>query len=366
MVDAHLLDTVIAALALDVSEAVLVHSAGQEMAAAIAARSLESRGIFPIPFRLANDFGLDDLRAVFVQLGDDWQLHYTGGPHGLAPLLVRAGMERGLAASNASILDEERRRLRFDDGRDVRLSEALHGPVITIDNVLELANLQRRGGDRLRPDEDAVVAASEWGIAQRGAPRRRLARLRPDEVTDGWARENLPTIVADRVIAAGPALRSSWRHYLAGTWLEDLTALAVDKAAASLRTTRQTEAGVAVRPPEGPGFEVDVLAVIGHRPHVISCTCQDDEAGVRAKAYEAERRAWQLGGPIVRPALVAPVTRLAHTIRGHFLEPLELHRSTELEVFDRDDIRSWVTALQKGERIERVERWLAEGLGLEA
>ena len=262
------------------------------------------------------------------------------------------------------MLDVERRRLRFDDGEEILLAGLLPDAAVTVADVVALAGVAPNADQPLRPSPEVVLAAAEWATARQGRNRRELSRLPVGETDDAWVRGNLPAAVAGAVLQGPPEQRGWWRHWLIGPWLEDLTVLAIGSAARRLGMPAEARAGVAVHPPEGPGFEVDTLAVVGHRPHVVSCTCREDEDAVRAKAYEAERRAWQLAGPIARPAVVAPVTHLAGTVKAHFLEPLELHRSSELEFFGRDDIRAWVGALEAGGPLDRVESWLARGLGL--
>jgi hypothetical protein len=148
--------------------------------------------------------------------------------------------------------------------------------------------------------------------------------------------------------------------------MEDFVGLALTHAAGRLGINAEIEAAVTLRR-GSTRLELDVLALVGHRPHVISCTSSPNGQIARQKAFEAERRAWQLAGPVARPALVTTLgpdsTPKSTTIQAIFDEPLELHRATDLRVFSRPEVGGWLNALDSGRPAGSLERWLTSGLG---
>ena len=99
LIDAHLLDTLLAALALGTREAALVHAAPQRVVAEIAARVLVRHGIASRLIEVPARASPADAGSVLDELDSSWHLHHTGGPEGLAVMLIRAGAERGRPAA---------------------------------------------------------------------------------------------------------------------------------------------------------------------------------------------------------------------------------------------------------------------------
>lgn len=149
-----------------------------------------------------------------------------------------------------------------------------------------------------------------------------------------------------------------WADYLRGRWLEDFTRLAMTDAARALGVPVEAESAVTLVRGLAT-LELDVLAFVGYRPHVISCANTANGRTARSKAYGAERRAWQL----VTTMGEAAVPR-REMIEAIFDEPLELYRSTDLKLFGRPQLEEWRHALDAGRGAESIARWLESGLGI--
>jgi hypothetical protein len=272
-------------------------------------------------------------------------------------VLSRAAAQVGVTADRSLRLDEERRCLRFDDGTVIPISATIGDRQVDVDDVLELAGL-RRVATRDRPADAVVLDAARW-LARRDPSGRRAVNAAGSRrgIDAEWLEAHAPRTLA-AAVRADPD--RDWFEYLKGTWLEDFTAIAVERAARRLGIRSVVATGLPLqRTADGGQLEIDVLALVGHRPHVISCTASSDaDDSARPKAFEAERRAWQLGGPVVRPAVVARIGRRAtETIERHFRDPSEPHRSTERTVFGDREIRAWPDG-------GGMTAWLAAGLAL--
>lgn len=377
LIDAHLLDTLIGAVALGVEEAALIHCPEQASATDLAECVLEKRGIRVHRVAVGARPQPGDAWSVFEALdriGPGWHLHHTGGPDGLAELLIREAATRGFTPERCSMFDEERRTLRFDDGLQLGIVSLVARMPIRLDEALTLAQITRAECSRVNPGKDFVrlIAATELGDEPFGPRLRRhvgdrRAPAANRKLTDAWLRENVPSVIAERVIRDGPGRRGQWTQYLIGGWLEDFVAQVVRQAAKNLHTHCEMEVGVKFYR-GATALELDVVALIGHRPHLISCTTMRAGEASRGKAYEAERRAWQLGGPVARPAVASGLSPAARpgeaSIEAIFEEPLELFRASELEVFGWTTWRKSLRGLRRRKPLTELEDWIAAGLAL--
>jgi len=355
LIDAHLLDTLIAAVGLGVGTAALVHTRSQITAAQLASTVLASHGIETLLVEVDDQPGPADAERVFDSLGAGWHLHHTGGPDGLAPLMIRAAAARACSAAQASMLDEDRRQLRFDDGTVVGLDDRRLGDRLRLRDVLQLAQLELKASVRRVPDRIPLIAAAA-GVDN--ALRNGIHG--PRELVNPEIVAQLPEPLA-AAISADLDHAVEWFQFLDGFWLEELTLLAVERAAAGLGLSCEAHSGVKL----GRGhqsIELDVLALIRYRPHVLSCTLATATGTAHHKAYEADRRAWQIAGPAARPALVTRLTDPIEiaAVEGIFAEPLESSHVTDLRVFTAADVNAWVQALSAGGRCTSLEAWLAE------
>lgn len=230
--------------------------------------------------------------AAFDVMDRGWTLNYTGGTKVMSVHAVAVHRAQGHGPGQACYTHEGRGQLVFDDGRRVTMrTAATRAAEVALLHGYEL----RR--DRHDPVESVDVAAE--------VVRRTLA------VAADRRRAGRSLTARDKLVARAPledraAADPAWRALAGGgQWLEPWVGAqlrSVHPAGRRATTTEVLVAQCAVR--DGRRFEVDVVAVVGHRLHVASCTTVSTSAQVKHKAFEVASRARQLGGDLARSAVV--------------------------------------------------------------
>ena len=260
----------------------------------------------------------ESVRSAWRNLSGPVHLHYTGGTKAMAVHLFEAWSGDGEASTapqpgwcaNASYLDERAGAIRFADGTerpidpsevqlDLEFLAALHG--------LERLKIRapREEGPRLPADlavmRDVCLADPERATELYEALPDKARRL------DAAAPIDLPSFGLDGLSATkvpeegwSSRARTAWWDFLRGIWLE----IWLGDLVRSLIDPHPVWVGVEARR-DGRPFEVDVVAIRGHRLYVLSCTTALKPGRAKTKLFEAAFRARQLGGDLARAAIAS-------------------------------------------------------------
>jgi hypothetical protein len=104
-------------------------------------------------------------------------------------------------------------------------------------------------------------------------------------------------------------------------------------------------------------FEIDVVALSGHRIRALSCMAGDDPEKVRWKSREIARRAVQIGGELARSAFVCLLDHAGCEQLRAELAGSDVPGASAVTVFGVDDLVDWTAEPPRFER-------LADFLGL--
>jgi hypothetical protein len=295
------LDSFLALAALRPQRALLLHARDRQDEAARLATTVERRLRLPTAFvEVADDTDSIELGRVHAALPEDVHLHHTGGTGSMASLLCSAHRDARRPPGSASCLDEERRLLRFDDGRTVALADLVDPAAVELQTLLDLSGFARLTA---APDRraraagaeivDRLVAETEWSALP-------LEGARAGDRALALLRERMEALRPD---SGHLAHDGRWTNFLNGTFFEHLVAALARRAAPA------NEIATSVRAARGDTrVEIDVMAVGHYRPYVVSCTTDDREDTVKAKAWEVLARARQVVGLTARPVLATVLT----------------------------------------------------------
>ena len=315
----------LAAATLRPERAVLLHSTATERVAARLKAVLEDRCSVPSTLwpPIKDAASARDVRDALEEVVDrfgqeDLHLHYTGGNKVMA-VHARLASARYLSDAQASYLDEQRMRLRFDDGQH----KDLEANLLNLDTLFELHGLQA-SLTRLPDIEEARVRAV---LGQ-------------------------PTYEALQKEEQQQRLKE-------GKWLEWLVAkLLRDLGVPEVRAVKKEGQ-------RGPKFQVDVVGLRANRLYVISCTTslgKERWDKCRSRLFEVALRARQLGGDLARPALVC----LLDGQLSPDTDPADLESNVrasweqapnQLRVFGLPDVRAWAGVDGPSDR-SSLEAWL--------
>ncbi len=329
LVDRHLLDSYLAVAALKPRRALLVHGPGYEaearrLAATCTARLRVDCELLP----LGDDGDLAQVQALAAQLPAGVHLHYTGGTGIVAAVLRTEHHLAGGTDADASHLDEERRLLRFDDGREVALERRVDPRDFDLHVLLALGGF------------------SEAGASERAEQRRRrfadlidatLARYEPPRRVDGATMlRELARRLHDRVGGDADGAVRDWPN---GRFFEDVVRHFTLQVAPKL----EAHAGVVVVRDQMK-VELDVVAIGRYRPYIVSCALGGRPDTIRMKMFEVLHRARQVGGQTARSAVACTLENAA-AISPSELEALARESPSPGDapvVFGAADIAGWL------------------------
>ncbi|OPZ83159.1 MAG: hypothetical protein BWY76_02406 [bacterium ADurb.Bin429] len=146
-------------------------------------------------------------------------------------------------------------------------------------------------------------------------------------------------------------LAKTWLGFLRGMWLERWTAALIEQTDSTLGVAYNVKAYRGAR-----DFELDVVALRGHRVYVLSCSTDRYPGLCKTKAFEAAFRAQQLGGGLARSAFAGFLG--AADPRHQALVQQDVAESwgstTSPHIFGLDDLRAW----HQG-NLASLKAWLA-------
>lgn len=296
-------------------------------------------------------------------------LHYSGGTK---PMAAHARKCCQVGEAQASYLDERKGLLRFDDGYDIALDGRDLG--LTLDVVLALHGAERTGTTTVvdgAPTESDVTSVCGRVLSEPGLPRCLHDHFRPNgktrSVTKAKAATWNPgdhgltlssTSVPDADWSA--ARYEAWDGFLTGLWLERWTARLIQSCVGE---SLPVEIGVNCKRkrPLETEFEIDVALMRGHRLYVVSCTTHDKKALCKSKLFEVAMRARQMGGDLVRSALVCLID--GGNDRGSYVEQLRgdiaalWDAPNTPKVFGLADLREWA-GTAAAPNLGTLQEWL--------
>lgn len=306
-----------------------------------------------------------DIRRVVRELPEGTHLNYTGGTKAMAVHVYEAWKERGGRQDQASYLDGRAGALVVADGHtSLPIAEGLD---VSLETLAELHGLTMfqfqqpalpgQGGADQGPTLAQGVALTRYalGAADAKAMEARLQTIR------GAGTLPQPAEELSRQVPGLPPPDPSprgWREFLEkNQWFEYFVADALQRTQ-RVRLDR-LYTNVKARN-DGREFELDVVALVGHRIYAASCTTADSVGACKEKLFEVTLRARQIGGDLARMAVVCLVatggqlTQLKNELRPQWDAP------AQPEIFGLDDVRQWAAVWSPSPRLDSLRKWLGE------
>jgi hypothetical protein len=337
--------------------AVLFYTAETEAVKKRLAQALGSLG--PVEDRFVRDAGDPvSVRQAWERMPDSVHLHYTGGTKAMAVHLYEAWLETVQTGTSwrrgASYLDERSGTIRFADGTE----RSLEAGDIQLDlgflvELHGLESLTSRSPKDVGPDLPADLEVMTGAcLEDPGRARQVYQSACTNGAFDAASPLDLPNLglaglsaatIPDRGWSVGE--RSAWRKFLRGDWLEIWVGALVEE----LVEPHPVKIGFEARR-EGRQFEVDVVALRGHRLYLISCTTDMTASRCKTKLFEAAFRARQLGGDLARASLACLYDQ-PNKIRKDVAASWD--PTNVPEAFGLQHLRDWHAG-----RTESLRRWL--------
>lgn len=302
-------------------------------------------------------------RAIKPLIGTTTHLNYTGGTKVMAAHARLIFQDAGGRPEYASYLDEggvkRTPRLRFDDGNSHPLAE--YNVPLTLQTVLALHGITYKPREAKQPaptTDDAheilCKVLAEPSLASRlyKESSQLKAFNKPDDATaqsfhanDYGLTLSLPVFPTSEQLSlcqnseAKKSWFKQWYKFIGGEWLEEW--LGEQIRALNLAPTPEITVGVnAKRGEQNAELEVDVVVIRGHRTYFISCTTDTSKDICKSKLFEVAVRSRQLGGDLVRAALVCLANNEITAKLQADIDDVWVASNTT-KVFGIDDIRTW-------------------------
>lgn len=146
-------------------------------------------------------------------------------------------------------------------------------------------------------------------------------------------------------------------HFFHGTWLEELFLKALQTWNKKHENGFAFKHSIEFRPladKSRKAFEIDVLAIKGHRLWAVSCTTDTTRSLNKSKAFEIIHRVKQFGGDLSRPALLTMFTedKIAE-LRNELIGPFS--NDAKINIWGCDIVKN----LLEGELPTNIQTWLA-------
>jgi len=344
LVDHHVLDSYLAIAALRPRRALLVHGPACSAEARRLAAACAVRLRVPCePLPLTDDGDLTQVQALARRLPADAHLHYTGGTGIVAAVLRSEHAAAGRPDADASHLDEARRVLRFDDGRELTLEELVDPADFDLDALLAISGFARAGdSSRARARQARFSDLIDGALARYTPPRHAEA---------GAMLHDLATRLRDRVSGDPDGAVRDWPN---GRFFEDLVRHFALRVAPKL----EVHAGVIVLRDELKA-ELDVVAIGRYRPYIVSCAVGGRPDTVKMKMFEVLHRARQVGGQTARAAVACTLPDAAQ-ITPRELESLARETPVAADapvVFGAADVAGWLRGEERA--LARLDAFLS-------
>ncbi len=258
------------------------------------------------------------LRRPNVSVG----LNFTGGTKPMAVYAALA-LRQSYPRAIFSYLDARTLSMVIDAGGPVQGVPAGRALTLKLDDLADLQGYRISRRTHASTPNRLLIAQAirDVHLAPDGVRQWR------DEWLRTWTRESTPlpttlqpaltpVIQAFNDVCGGPAnetgvaqalgfteLRQCGK-YFAGEWLEDYTLAAVS-AIKNQAPLDDLAAGLLIRAPDRPDFEIDVAATLGYQLFGISCIVTERKDQSKDHLFEVFTRADQLGGDEARFAVVS-------------------------------------------------------------
>ena len=293
--------------------------------------------------------------------------HYSGGTNAMAVHTYLAWLRAGGSIENASYLygQDVEARLTTDSGVQLDLSNVQ----LSLDVLAELQGLEdakTRSASDVGPTAEDVsevvrkvilhpeLALMLYEMAPAKEPKKASDWLLPINARDHGLK--LSEAVIPHSSWSGDQIKAWWKFFRKSEWLE----IWVDLQVKATRLVKEEYVYVGAKPKiQGREFELDVVAIRGHRLYLVSCTAERKAPMCKLKLFEAATRARQLGGDLARSALVCladdsvvqELKKDVTTVSLALKEPA---------VFGLPHVREWVGSEGTVPNLSTLSEWLTK------